>query len=114
MIRPSAVIVAVALLAACGSDTRPINIPEVAPGASEAACQQLCMRAEGDEGCGVKHAEFCVASCRVRTNGMTAACATCLVAAGEPMHGAINSLDEPTCVIGGPAELGACSVECDD
>jgi hypothetical protein len=102
------------LLIACGSDARPVNIPDVAPGESEAACQQLCTRAAGDDGCSAKHAEFCVASCRVRTNGMTAACASCLVAAGEPIHGAVNAFDEPFCVIGGPAELGACEAECDD
>jgi hypothetical protein len=114
MIRPIVVTIAVSLLAACGSDTRPVNIPEVAPGASEAACQQLCTRADGDDGCTAKHAEFCVASCRVRTNGMTAACADCLVAAGEPIHGAVDAFDEPFCVVGGPAALGACTVECDD
>lgn len=102
------------VVSACGSDTRPVNIPAVAPGESEAACQQLCMRAAGDEGCSATHAEFCVASCRVRTNGLTAACASCVVAAGEPIHGAVNAFDEPFCVIGGPAELDACEVECDD
>lgn len=101
-------------LTACGSDERPVNIPMVAPGASEAACQELCTRAAGDEGCGDKHVEFCIASCRVRTNGLTEACASCLVAGGQAIMGGVDSFGDPYCSTGGPADLAACATECDD
>ncbi len=113
MSRPIAIILVVLVLIGCGSDERPVNIPVVAPGASEAACQQLCTLTAGDEACTAKHAEFCIASCRIRTNGLAAACADCVIAAGQPIRGGV-SFDEPFCSTGGPADLSACATECDD
>lgn len=111
--RTSWIVAVIVALAACGDEARPVNIPEVPAGASEAACQQLCTRAPGDEGCTAKHAEFCVASCRARTNGLSAACASCVIAAGQPI-GSYEQFDETYCEVGGPATLSACAAECDD
>lgn len=104
----------VVALAACGSDDRPVDIPAVEPGAFEAGCQTLCTLPSGDEGCSAKHAEYCLASCRVRTNGMTAACGQCLLAAGEAIHGFVDAFGDVSCETGGAASLDACRDECDD
>ena len=109
-----AVVIALLSTAACGSDDRPVNVPVVPAGAYEADCQRLCTRAPGDDDCTAKHAEFCVATCRARTNDLPATCATCLIAAGVTIHGDTDSFGDPSCVVGGPASLGACRAECDD
>lgn len=103
-----------ALFVACGDSGRPVNIPMVPAGAYEADCQRLCTRASGDDSCTAKHAEFCLAECRARTNGLPQACATCLIAAGAVIHGDTDGFGDPTCATGGPASLGACRDECDD
>lgn len=112
--RTSFAVILVAL-AACGGDVRPIELPDVPTGAFEAACQTMCARMDGDTGCTADHAAYCLASCRVRTNGLTAACGQCLVAAGEQIHGFMDGAGDLACAVGGPAELGdACATECDD
>jgi hypothetical protein len=113
MRRASAAIL-VAAAAACGGDGRAVDIPAVPAGEYEAGCQTLCARADGDEGCTAKHAEFCLASCRARTNGLPAACGECLIAEGRPIAGFTDSFDELACDTGGAAELGACRDACDD
>ncbi len=100
--------------AACGSDDRPVNIPAVPTGAFEASCQQLCTLEAGESTCSAKHAEFCVASCRARTNGLTAACGQCLIQAGDPIKGDTDGFGDRYCAVGGPAGLSACRAECDD
>lgn len=101
-------------LGACGSDDRPVDIPEVEAGAFEAGCQTLCTRMAGDDGCSAKHAAFCLASCRVRTNGMTAACGQCLITEGDQIHSFTDSFGDLSCTVGGAAGLDACRTECDD
>lgn len=114
MLRVPLVILGV-LAAACGGDDgRPVNIPAVAAGAFETDCQRLCTLASGDDHCTAKHAEFCLASCRARTNGLPAACGNCLVAAGAVIHGDVDGFGDPFCAVGGPADLTACATECDD
>jgi hypothetical protein len=103
-----------ALIVACGDSGRPVDIPTVPAGAYEADCQRLCTRAGGEDTCTAEHAEFCLAECRARTNGLLPACASCLVAAGEVIHGDADGFGDPICVTGGPSSLGACRTECDD
>lgn len=99
---------------ACGEDARPVNIPVVAAGEHEAECQRLCTIPAGDEHCEAKHAEFCLASCRVRTSGLPAACAECLLSNGSVIHGYLNSFDDPYCSTGGPTAISNCADVCDD
>ena len=106
-------LVLVILVGACGEDTRPVNIPVVAPGDYEAECQRLCTIPAGDDQCKPKHAEFCLASCRARTNGLPAACAECMLTGGAVIHGYLNSFDDPACATGGPTGISSCEV-CDD
>jgi hypothetical protein len=113
MIHRLALLVMIAT-AACGEDTRPVNVPVVPAGAFEADCQRLCTLSAGDAQCTAKHAEFCLASCRAHTNGLPAACGDCLVAAGTTIHGFIGSFDDPYCDVGGPASVTACRAECDE
>ena len=96
-----------------GGGARPVVIPTVAAGDSEAACADLCTLAAGDTLCTAKHAEFCVARCRVVTRDLPQACAACLIAAGRHIEGYTSGSDS-YCTVGGPAELGACETECDD
>ena len=103
----------VILVCACGDDPRPVNIPVVAPGDHEAECQRLCTIPAGDEQCEPKHAEFCLAACRTRTNDLPAACAECLLTNGSVIHGFIGSFGDPYCSTGGPTDISNCDV-CDD
>lgn len=106
---------AVAVMAvACGSEDRPVNIPTVPAGAYEADCQRLCTIASGDDTCTAKHAEFCLAECRARTNGLPQACASCIIAGGTVIHGDSDGFGDPYCETGGPEKLGSCATECDD
>lgn len=102
------------VLAACGEDARPVNIPTVPAGASEADCQRLCTLAPGDDACTAKHAEFCVASCRARTNGLASTCAACVISRGTQLAGGVDGFGDPFCSTGGPADLSSCDTECDD
>jgi hypothetical protein len=103
------------LMSACGGDAaRTVVIPTVAAGDYEAACADLCAPASGDTLCTAKHAEFCVARCRVVTRDLPQACAACLLAAGTHIEGYTNSFGDSYCTVGGPAELGSCEAECDD
>lgn len=102
------------LIAACGDDGRPVNIPMVPAGEYEAMCQTMCTLASGEDICGAKHAEFCLASCRARTNGLPSACATCLFDRGAAIAGEEDGFGDPVCNTGGPAKLDACQQECDD
>lgn len=111
--RAPLLLAAALVVGGCGSDDRPVNVPEVPVGAYEADCQRLCTPAAGESICGAKHVEFCVASCRARTNGLSPTCAACVVAAGTALHG-FTSGDDSYCDTGGPAGLMACARECDD
>jgi hypothetical protein len=103
MPRSIAVLVLLVLAAAaCGEDARPVVVPVVPAGAYEADCQRLCTIPTGDAHCKPKHAEFCVASCRARTNGLTPTCASCLIAAGSTIHGFIGATIRTD--TGGPAK----------
>jgi len=115
MTRARMAMLAAIAVAGCGSDKRPVNIPEVAPGEHEADCQTLCTLAADEEICTAKHAEFCVAKCRARTTGLAAPCAQCLIAAGTAIDGYTNeTTGDSYCTVGGPADMTACAVECDD
>lgn len=107
-------LVSVFLLAACSDDGRPVNIPEVAPGAYEADCQRLCTLAASGGGCTSTHEEVCLASCRVRTNGLPTACAQCLIDNGEVIHPEPDVFGDPGCAVGGPSRMSVCISACDD
>lgn len=112
-------VTSLALVLSCGggssgSPGRPIVIPEVAPGAHEASCQDLCTRSAGDTICTAKHTEFCVARCRASTRSLPAPCADCLIAAGTKIEGYTNGVGDKYCTVGGAAELSACPAACDD
>lgn len=108
--------VAVLVLGACGGGGGGgnVDLPVVPAGDFEADCQTLCTLATGEEYCTSVHAEFCVASCRARTNGVPTACGQCLIDQGTQIAGFIGSLDEPYCDTGGAARISACETECDD
>ena len=106
--------VLVVAVVACGDGDRPVTIPVVPAGASEADCQRLCTLASDEAQCTAKHAEFCVASCRARTNGLTPTCAACVIAAGTQLDGFVNGFGDAYCSIGGPAVLSSCTTACDD
>jgi hypothetical protein len=110
----TAIAALVVALSACGSDGRPVNIPEVAPGDNEAACQTLCTRDPGDEICTDKHVEFCLAKCRARTNGLAPTCAACIIAAGITINGLMDGNGDSYCTVGGPADMTTCTADCDD
>ncbi|HVV85664.1 MAG TPA: hypothetical protein VHE35_21545 [Kofleriaceae bacterium] len=103
-----------AALGACGSDPRPIDLPDVPAGAYEADCQRLCTLTAGDDVCTATHAAYCVAACRARTNGLPPACASCIIAHGQTIQGQTDSFGDPFCNLGGPEVLTACRSECDD
>ena len=104
------------VVGACGGGDggRAVVIPAVAAGDYEMACADLCTLGAADTLCTAKHAEFCVARCRVVTRDLPQACAACLIAAGTHIEGYTNSFGDSYCTVGGPAELGACDSECDD
>ena len=107
--------VMVAMIAGCGGGGgRSVDIPAVAAGEYEADCQSMCALAAGEEICTATHAEFCVAKCRARTNGLAPTCAACLIAAGDTINGYTNQFGDSYCTVGGPAEMTACTAECDD
>src|SRR5262245_38299098 len=82
---PSLIVIAV--IAGCGGGGRSVDIPAVPAGDYEADCQALCAIADGDTICTATHAEFCVAKCRARTNGLAPACGDCLIANGTQIMG---------------------------
>jgi hypothetical protein len=87
----------------------------VPAGDHEAACASLCTLAAGETICTAKHAEYCLARCRVITNGLPAACASCVLATGaaSPIAG-FTVGTENYCGVGGPAKLSDCAADCDD
>jgi len=103
-----------AAITACGGGGRPVDIPVVPAGEYEADCQAMCTLAAGEQICTATHAEFCVAKCRARTNGLATTCAACLLAAGTPINGFTNQFGDSYCTVGGPADMTACVAECDD
>jgi hypothetical protein len=104
---------AMALGACGGGGARSVELPVVPAGDFEADCVSLCTLATGEEHCTAVHADFCLASCRARTNGLPTACGQCLVDQGTPIAGFISS-DEPYCDTGGAADITACATACDD
>lgn len=110
----SILVLLVLAAAACGEDERPINVPVVAAGEYETDCQRLCTLTPGDDGCTGKHAEFCLASCRVRTNGLPETCARCMLDRAEPIHSFVGSFGDVSCQASGAAALDGCAEECDD
>jgi hypothetical protein len=107
-------VIFLAAIAACGGGGGgSVDIPAVPAGEYEADCQTLCALAADESICTATHAEFCVAKCRARTNGLAPACADCLITAGTQIDG--HTIGEDNyCTVGGPAEMTACTTECDD
>src|SRR5205085_44573 len=110
-----------AALAGCGggnggSGARSVVIPDVPAGAFEAGCQQLCTLGTNETVCTAKHAEYCLASCRARTRDLPQACGDCLITAGTPISGYVDSTSDHTayCTVGGPADLTTCPSMLDD
>jgi hypothetical protein len=102
------------LVVACGGGGSGIDIPDVPAGEYETECQALCTIAAGDPVCTAVHAEYCLASCRARTNGMPPVCGDCLIVAGGQIAGAINGNGDSFCFVGGAASITSCPTECDD
>src|SRR5438876_4682067 len=106
IVRGMSVLMATAALAACGGGGgRSVVIPDVPVGAFEAGCQQLCTLAAGETVCTATHAQYCLASCRARTRDLPQACGDCLITAGTPISGFVDTFDNtPYCTVGGPAD----------
>lgn len=101
--------------AAGGSTGAAVVIPSVPAGEHEAACASLCALPAGETICTAKHAEFCLASCRASTQGLSAACAGCVLGAGQAK--AISGFTiggDSYCDVGGPGKLSDCAAACDD
>ena len=102
------------VMAACGGDdARAVDIPVVAANAFEADCQTLCTLGTEEDICTAKHAEFCLASCRVRTTGVSEACGVCLIDQGSPIRGFVSG-SFSYCATGGASSLAGCEAVCDD